>query len=100
MSNSSSANQLAPPVSKSILGTPLSVFLLFLGFNYTLVGTVIYPALPGLQERFHLSAAQLSLMASLPALVSLSLQPVVGWVSDRMNRKPLVILGLLAYAFG
>ncbi len=100
MSNSSSASQLTPPGSKSILTSPLSVFLLFLGFNYTLMGTVIYPALPGLQERFHLSAAQLSLMASLPALVSLSLQPVAGWVSDRMNRKPVILLGLLAYAVG
>ncbi len=39
-------------------------------------------------------------MASLPALVSLSLQPVVGWVSDRVNRKSVIILGLLAYALG
>ena len=64
------------------------------------MGTVIYPALPGLQERFQLSAAQLSLMASLPALVSLSLQPLAGWVSDRVNRKLVVMLGLLAYAIG
>ena len=107
MPNSSLANQPAGPANSNVRGagipflsSRLGIIILFLGFNYTLMGTVVYPALPGIQARFHLTAAQLSLIASLPALVSMSLQPVVGWVSDHVDRKVIVGLGLLAYALG
>jgi len=93
-------NKLRQERGSAFLSSRLGIIILFLGFNYTLMGTVIYPALPGLQLKYHLNAAQLSLMASLPALVSMSLQPVVGWISDHVDRKVIVACGLLAYALG
>lgn len=100
MPNSSSASQPVEQTDTFSASSRLGLVLLSLGFNYTLMSSVIYPALPGLQAQYHLTAAQLSLMSSLPALVSILFQPASGWVSDRVNRKWIVLLGLCAYILG
>ena len=74
--------------------------IMFLGLNYTLMNNIIYPTLPGIQEQFGLSAAQLSLMATMPALINLVFQPSAGWLSDRVDRKLMVLVGLAAFGFG
>ena len=77
-----------------------SLIYLILGLNYTLMGNIIYPSLPGIQEMFGLSAIQLSLMASMPAFINILFQPIAGWISDRVYRKGIVMAGLLAYFIG
>jgi predicted MFS family arabinose efflux permease len=100
MFNSSSATQPAKQSNKVFSANKLGNVLLFLGFNYTLMGTIIYPALPAIQEQYGLTSTQLSLISSLPALVSLIFQPAIGWISDRVNRKWIVLLGLCIYIIG
>jgi len=92
---------LEKPQDKSIknkrLFSSLKFTILFLGFNYTFMGNLLNPALPGIQSLFSLTATQLSLMASLPALISMTIQPFSGWLSDKIDRKLLISFSLISY---
>ena len=79
---------------------PLPWIIYYLGFNYTFVNTVIYPTFPEIERSLLLSSLQLSLISSIPGLISILLQPAAGWLSDRVNRRTILILALCAFASG
>ncbi|KRL01063.1 MFS transporter [Liquorilactobacillus capillatus] len=80
-------------VKRAILILVCSEFLVCLG-----IGLVI-PVMPFLKNEFHFSATDMGIMTSLFALAQFITSPIVGRLSDRLGRKPILIFGLLLYMF-
>lgn len=70
----------------------MSIFLAGMGFS------IIMPILPYYADAFDASAFQVGLLMTVYALCQLIFSPWWGALSDRVGRKPVVILGLLGYA--
>ncbi len=72
---------------------------LFFAAAVALVGLgVISPILPLYMREFGASGVELGVVFALFSLARFLLSPVFGRVSDRMGRKPLILLGLGLYA--
>lgn len=78
---------------RAILILVFSEFLICLG-----IGLVI-PVMPFLKNELHFSATDMGIMTSLFALAQFIASPLVGRLSDRLGRKPILALGLLLYMF-
>ena len=60
--------------------------------------TPLAPALPQLRDAFvEASDLQIRMIITIPALVIVLVQPLVGWIADRHGRKPLLVLSTLLY---
>ncbi|MDO4540747.1 MAG: MFS transporter [Syntrophomonadaceae bacterium] len=68
------------------------IFLAGMGFS------IIMPILPYYADAFDASAFQVGLLMAVYALCQLIFSPWWGALSDRVGRKPIIILGLLGYA--
>lgn len=77
---------------KSIYILVFSNFLICLG-----IGLVI-PVTPFIKNEFHYTTSDMGVMTSLFALAQFIASPIVGRISDRVGRKPIIVLGLLIYA--
>ena len=73
--------------------------------NDRLGETIVFPLLPFLLERFTQSASTLGLLAGTYAISQFAVAPLIGALSDRYGRKPIIIacvsgsvLGLLIFA--
>ena len=64
----------------------------FLGLSF------ILPLYPALAERFGLSATLITLLAASYALMQFLFSPVLGHLSDRLGRKPILVLSALGTA--
>ncbi len=69
-----------------------TILIDFAGFS------VLLPVLPLLADRMGASATQIGLMTSLYALAQLLFLPAWGWVSDRVGRRPVLLVSLLGSA--
>ena len=83
--------------------TLLSAFITLL--NDRLGETIVFPLLPFLLERFTQSASTLGLLAGTYAISQFAVAPLIGALSDRFGRKPIIItcvsgsvIGLLIFA--
>ena len=65
-----------------------SEFLVCLGIS------LVIPVMPFLKNQLHLTAADMGIMTSLYALAQLVGSPIIGMLSDRIGRRPLLVLGL------
>ena len=69
----------------------------FCHFNVDTYATLLPPLLPLVNERLDISLTQAGLLGSVLYGVSM-VQPVMGWLGDRMRRRYLVIVGALMAA--
>ncbi len=74
--------------------------------NDRLGETIVFPLLPFLLERFTQSASTLGLLAGTYAISQFAVAPLIGALSDRYGRKPIIItcvsgsvIGLFLFAF-
>ncbi len=71
-------------------------------FGVTLMAIVglalISPALPKVQDAFDLSKTQIGLMVTIFTIPGVIVSPLVGFISDKWNRKGMVIVSLLVFS--
>lgn len=71
----------------------LTVFINIAGFS------MIFPLLPFYAEQFNASYIQIGFLAASHALASLIASPIMGSISDKFGRKPVLIWGLIGATF-
>ncbi|WP_125589828.1 MFS transporter [Companilactobacillus jidongensis] len=76
---------------KSIYILIFSNFLICLG-----IGLVI-PVTPFIKNEFHYTTSQMGVMTSLFAFAQFVASPIVGRMSDKIGRKPVIVFGLFTY---
>ncbi len=76
-------------VEKLKIPTLLSAFITLL--NDRLGETIVFPLLPFLLERFTKSGSTLGLLAGTYAISQFAVAPLIGALSDRFGRKPIII---------
>lgn len=67
----------------------LTVFLDLLGFG------IVIPFLPMFAERLHVGGAGIGAVLAVYSLAQFLCAPVLGRISDRVGRRPIIMLGLL-----
>ncbi len=85
-------------VNRLKLPTLLSAFITLL--NDRLGETIVFPLLPFLLERFTKSASTLGLLAGTYAISQFAVAPLIGALSDRYGRKPIIITCVMGSVFG
>jgi MFS transporter, DHA1 family, tetracycline resistance protein len=70
----------------------LTVFIDLLGFG------IIIPLLPFYAEHFGASALTVGLLSTSFSLAQFLFAPLWGWLSDRIGRRPVILIGLLGSA--
>ena len=84
---------MQPPPPKARLG------LLFFAVLVDLIGFgIVLPVLPFYAEGFGADFGQIGLLYAVYSLVQLVMAPLWGRISDRVGRRPVIILGLLGSA--
>lgn len=73
----------------SLLALYLTVFISIAGFS------MIFPLLPFYAREFHANPFQIGLLAATHALASFLAAPLIGGISDRIGRKPVMLVGIL-----
>ena len=76
---------------KNLLILGFALFVVTLGFG------VVMPIIPFYMERFGAGGTELGLLVASYAVMRLFFGPVWGSVSDRVGRKPILMLGVLGY---
>ncbi len=59
--------------------------------------SLIFPVMPFIKNELHLSATDMGIMNSLFAIAQLVASPIIGQLSDKIGRKPILVSGLLLY---
>ena len=72
----------------------LTVFIDLLGFG------IVIPFLPMFAERMGIGAAGIGLIFSSYSLMQFIFAPILGRMSDRFGRKPIIMIGLLGSSLG
>ncbi len=78
-----------PQLERTRVPTVLSAFITLL--NDRLGETIVFPLLPFLLERFSTSGSTLGLLAGTYAISQFAVAPLIGALSDRFGRKPIII---------
>lgn len=76
---------------RAILILVLSEFLVCLGIS------LVIPVMPFIKNELHLTATDMGIMTSLFAFTQFVASPIIGRVSDRLGRKPVLVIGLFLY---
>ena len=91
-------------MQKPKITTLLSAFITLL--NDRLGETIVFPLLPFLLEKFTSSGSTLGLLAGTYAISQFAVAPLIGALSDRFGRKPIIVtcvsgsvIGLFLFAF-
>ena len=69
-----------------------NLFLVFTG-----VGLVI-PVMPLLMKDMHFNGATMGMMLSVFSVMQLLASPIMGYLSDRLGRKRMIVMGMLLFA--
>jgi MFS family permease len=83
---------------RSKVPTLLSAFITLL--NDRLGETIVFPLLPFLLERFTNSGSTLGLLAGTYAISQFTVAPLIGALSDRFGRKPVIIICVIGSVIG
>jgi DHA1 family multidrug resistance protein-like MFS transporter len=79
--------------------TKRAIFILvFSEFLVCLGMSLIFPVMPFIKNELHLSATDMGIMSALFALTQFISSPIIGRMSDKMGRKPILIFGLGLFA--
>ncbi|GAF38080.1 MFS transporter [Lentilactobacillus farraginis] len=73
------------------------IVLIFGNFLVCIGMSLIFPVMPFIKNELHLSATDMGIMNSLFAFAQLIASPIVGQISDRIGRKPVLVWGLGLY---
>jgi len=84
----------AEPPAASRLILFLTVFIDLLGFG------IVIPFLPMFAHRMGVGAVGVGLLLSIYSLMQLVFAPILGRISDRVGRRPILLLGLLGSSIG
>lgn len=76
----------------SILLLMINIFIVFVG-----IGLVI-PILPKYMELLHINGSMIGLMVAAFSISQLLFSPIAGRASDKLGRKPIIIVGMLVFA--
>lgn len=79
-------------VKKIIAVVIFCEFLICLGMS------LIFPVMPFIKNEYHFSAFDMGVMSSLFAFVQFVASPIVGRISDKFGRKPMLVWGLLIFS--
>ncbi len=60
--------------------------------------SLIFPVEPFIKNEYHFTAFDMGVMSSLFAFVQFIASPIVGRISDKLGRKPMLVWGLLIFA--
>lgn len=82
---------MSKTVKKAIFILIFSEFLLCLGIS------IVIPVMPFLRNKLHLSAFSMGVMNALFAFAQFVASPIIGRISDRIGRKPILVLGLFLF---
>lgn len=82
---------MSKTVKKAIFILIFSEFLLCLGIS------IVIPVMPFLRNELHLSAFSMGVMNALFAFAQFVASPIIGRISDRIGRKPILVLGLFLF---
>ncbi len=72
--------------------------LIFSEFLICLGMSLIFPVMPFIKNELHFTATDMGIMSSLYALMQSIASPLIGRLSDRIGRKPLLLGGLGLFA--
>lgn len=72
--------------------------LIFSEFLICLGMSLIFPVMPFIKNELHFTATDMGIMSSLYALMQFIASPLIGRLSDRIGRKPLLLGGLGLFA--
>ncbi len=79
--------------------TKRAIFILvFSEFLVCLGMSLIFPVMPFIKNELHLTATDMGIMSALFALTQFISSPIIGRLSDRIGRKPILISGLALFA--
>jgi multidrug resistance protein len=84
----------AEPAPASQLILFLTVFIDLLGFG------IVIPFLPMFAHRMGVGAVGVGLLLSIYSLTQFVFAPILGRISDRIGRRPILLLGLLGSSIG
>ena len=84
----------AEPAPASQLILFLTVFIDLLGFG------IVIPFLPMFAHRMGVGAVGVGLLLSIYSLTQFVFAPILGRISDRVGRRPILLLGLLGSSIG
>ncbi|MFW4406168.1 MFS transporter [Lactiplantibacillus paraplantarum] len=76
---------------RAILILVFSEFLVCLGIS------LVIPVMPFIKNELHLTATDMGIMNALFALAQFVASPIIGRVSDKIGRKPVLTVGLVLY---
>lgn len=82
---------MSKTVKKAIFILIFSEFLICLGIS------ILIPVMPFLRNELHLSAFSMGVMNALFAFAQFVASPIIGRISDRIGRKPILVLGLFLF---
>lgn len=82
---------MSKTVKKAIFILIFSEFLICLGIS------IVIPVMPFLRNELHLSAFSMEVMNALFAFAQFVASPIIGRISDRIGRKPILVLGLFLF---
>lgn len=74
------------------------IVVIFCEFLICLGMSLIFPVMPFIKNEYHFSAFDMGVMSSLFAFVQFVASPVVGRISDKVGRKPMLVWGLLVFS--
>jgi DHA1 family tetracycline resistance protein-like MFS transporter len=96
MTNAHALNSTSAPASSrhALLILFLTVFIDLLGFG------IVIPFLPLFAARMHIHATGIGLVLASYSLMQFLLAPALGRLSDRIGRRPIIMLGLLGSGLG
>lgn len=82
---------MSKTVKKAIFILIFSEFLVCLGIS------IVIPVMPFLRNELHLSGFSMGVMNALFAFAQFVASPIIGRISDKIGRKPILILGLFLF---
>ncbi|HXW85361.1 MAG TPA: MFS transporter, partial [Candidatus Binataceae bacterium] len=99
MSTHESLTQAPPAAAPGATRAPrlilfLTVFIDLLGFG------IVIPFLPLFAERMGVGAAGVGVILAAYSAAQLVTAPVLGRISDRVGRRPIIMVGLLGSSLG
>ena len=86
----------SPPQRSPLAVILLTVFITMIGFG------IVIPVLPLYARRpeFHMTAQQIGWLVGIFSLIQLVSSPIFGRLSDRIGRKPVLIISIIGAALG